>query len=128
MKRTVLAVAAVLATGACGRPAVTAPAERGVCWHMPQAAEGQAPRFNQVRTGVETLEDCAAALEQMRLRFRALGAGQEELTGAYQGQFLFLKRAGIYTAPRLNGQQYLVMVRTADGRLARMGAVRAPGP
>lgn len=129
MKTLVLSMAALTAAAGlagCGEPAAVAPREPGVCWHMPQAEEGQAQRFNRVRENVASLEDCAAALEQMRLRFRALGGGQEELTGAYQGQFLFLRRAGIYTAPRLTGQQYLVLVRTADGRLARMGAVQPP--
>jgi hypothetical protein len=49
------------------------------------------------------------------------------VTGAYQGQFLFLDPRGVFTAQTIDGYRYPFMVRTGDGRLAVPGAMpRAP--
>jgi hypothetical protein len=59
----------------------------------------------------------------MRLRFSALGVTQQYVTGAFQGQFLFLQPEGVFTAPTLEGYRFPFMVRTGDGRLAMPGAM-----
>jgi hypothetical protein len=104
-----------------------APTEPGVCWHV-VLKKDQEPRFNRLARSVKSLEYCGANLEAMRQKFRNLGGGAEEIVGAYQGRFLFIRRAGVYTASSLEGNQYLVMVRTGDGRLAIPGAMRQAAP
>lgn len=96
---------------------VEAPVDRGVCWHVVQAKDGKV-RFNPLATHVPTIEDCAARLEGMRLHFLSLGGSQREVTGAYQGNFIFVQLNGIFFAQSLTGHAYPALVRTGDGRLA----------
>ncbi len=117
----VLAASAVLCLTACDKT-LEAPSDRGVCWHLVTTNAGK-PRFNVLARGQPDLEHCAAELEKMRLTFRALGATQTDVIGAYQGQFLFLQREGVFTAQTIDGYRYPFMVRTGDGRLAVPGAM-----
>ncbi|MGI8841716.1 MAG: hypothetical protein ACR2F8_13195 [Caulobacteraceae bacterium] len=116
-----IALIAALGLGACQKQ-LEAPTERGVCWHLAQFPDGKV-RFNRLAQGQLDLEHCAAQLEMMRLRFRALGSTQTQVTGAYQGQFLFIQPEGVFTAQTLGGYHYPFMVRTGDGRLAVEGAM-----
>jgi hypothetical protein len=59
----------------------------------------------------------------MRERFLSLGGSQQDVVGAYQGNFLFLGRTGVFTATSLDGARWPALVRTQDGRLAPPGAV-----
>lgn len=118
-----LAAAAVLALGGCSDTSLKAPTDVGVCWHLVRV-EGEY-RFNRLAADQPQLEYCAARLEDMRLSFMRLGSAQTEVVGAYQGQFIFLQREGVFTAKSLNATPYLALVRTGDGRLAIPGAVRA---
>jgi hypothetical protein len=111
--------------GGCQKQ-IEAPEDRGVCWQMVEPPKAP-PKFNQLATGVPDLEHCAAELEKMRVSFQSLGVPQGDITGAYQGQFLFLNRYGVFTAQALNGYQYPFMVRTGDGRLAVPGAMPQQG-
>ena len=86
-------------------------------------AKGQF-RFNVVSKSANTLEDCAATLEAMRIRFLMLGGNQVNITGAYQSKFIFIEQDGIFTADSLNGSSYLALVRANDGKLVRPGAIR----
>jgi hypothetical protein len=74
------------------------------------------------------LETCAANLEAMRIKFLRLGGSAEEILGAYQANFLFIQRAGIFSSTSLNGPRYLALVRTGDGRLAIPGAMPQAPP
>jgi hypothetical protein len=116
-----VALLGAFALAACGQT-VEAPVDRGVCWHMVKGDDGK-PKFNRLADSQPDLEHCAAQLEIMRLNFRALGAGQTHVTGAYQGQFLFLQPEGVFTAQAIDGYRYPFMVRTGDGRLAVPGAM-----
>ncbi len=116
-----LALAAALGLAACQKQ-LEAPMARGVCWHLARFPDGGV-RFNKLAAGQADLEHCAAQLEVMRLRFRALGSTQTDITGAYQGQFLFLQPEGVFTAQTYSGYRYPFMVRTGDGRLAVPGAM-----
>lgn len=124
-----IGIAALCLAGAgCADNGLAAPTDPGICWHMARP-QGQPARFNRLSAGVTSIEQCAGNLEAMRLRFRGLGMAQEELVGAYQGMFLFLRPSGVWVAPSLEARPYLALVRTGDGRLATVGAVqRAPGP
>ncbi|HEV2365996.1 MAG TPA: hypothetical protein VGS12_17555 [Caulobacteraceae bacterium] len=98
-----------------------APTTPGVCWHLAEA-NGQA-RFNPLASNIPDLEHCAAQLEAMRVRFAALGLPEATVTGAYQGQFLFIDQNGVFTAQTYDGFRYPFLVRTGDGRLAVPGAM-----
>jgi len=117
----IITAIAPLVLAACAKQ-LQAPTDRGVCWHLVQPPGG-APKFNRLADNQPDLEHCAAQLEIMRLHFRALGSTQEEVTGAYQGQFLFLQPEGVFTAPSYKGYRFPFMVRTGDGRLAVPGAM-----
>ena len=117
---TVLALAAAVLAG-CS-PKVEAPFDRGVCWHVIPLTGGKV-RFNKVAENRQSLESCAASLEGVRERFLGLGGSQEDIVGAYQGNFLFLGRNGVFTATSLTGARWPALVRTSDGRLAIPSAV-----
>ena len=108
-----------LSLGACEKQ-LDAPMDTGVCWQLVNK-DGK-PVFNNVTDHEPTIEACAASLEGMRLHFLSLGGGTEEVTGAYQGQYLFLQKEGVFTSQTLKGGRYLLLVRTGDGRLAKLGA------
>ncbi len=112
----------LLALSACTKE-LEAPADRGVCWHMASLPGGKV-RFNKVAENRTSVEQCAVALEAMRLRFLGLGGGNEDIVGAYQGQYLFLGRQGVFFSQSLNGNRYLLLVPTGDGRLAKPGAIQ----
>jgi hypothetical protein len=116
-----LGLFALFALAACS-PSLDAPRETGVCWHLVSDNAGK-PKFNRLAESQPDLEHCAAQLEMMRLRFRGLGLSQDRVTGAYQGQFLFIQPEGVFTAQSYNGYHYPFMVRTGDGRLAVPGAM-----
>ena len=119
-----LAGAAALCLAACTKQ-IEAPTDRGVCWAIAQLPNGTV-RFNKLAQNQPDLEHCAAQLEIMRLRFRALGSAQTQLSGAYQGQFVFLQPEGVFTAQTYDGYRYPFLVRTGDGRLAMPGAMPSP--
>jgi hypothetical protein len=116
-----LAGVAALCAAGCMKQ-IEAPADRGVCWAIAQLPNGTV-RFNKLAQNQPDLEHCAAQLEIMRLRFRALGSAQTQLTGAYQGQFIFLQPEGVFTAQTYDGYRFPFLVRTGDGRLAMPGAM-----
>jgi hypothetical protein len=112
---------AAVALSGCAKQ-VEAPTDRGVCWHVVQLPSGQM-RFNKVSSGEPSIESCAASLEAMRDRFLSIGGSNLEITGAYQGNFLFLSEQGIFTSQELTGPRYFLLGRTADGRLATASAL-----
>lgn len=112
-----------LALVACEK-AVEAPFDRGVCYAVEAGAEGEAPRFNKVAENQPQIEFCAARLEEVRLRFLRLGGSRREITGSYQGQFLFINREGVWISQTLDGSRFILLARTGDGRLAMPGAIR----
>jgi len=125
MKFRLLLIALGAATlGACSR-SPEAPADRGVCWHVVQMKDGKL-RFNKLAANQPSIEYCAAQLEHMRTKFLALGGSVTEITGAYQGQYIFIDKRGVFTASSLDTTPFLLLVRTGDGRLAVPGAMPQP--
>jgi len=122
----VLAVAGLL-SASCQKQ-VEAPYDKGVCWHL-VFLQGGKMKFNELAKNRSSLESCAAALEGMRLNFLKLGSHETDIIGAYQGNFLFLDRYGVFTSQTLTGARYPALVRTGDGRLAIPGSVvQDPAP
>jgi len=125
MSRTASLAALIAATallGAC-EAAVKAPLDTGVCYAVGAAPDGKI-KFNVVARNIPNIENCAAQLEGMRLRFLRMGGQTRELSGAYQGNFIHLRREGIFRSQRWEGNQYLMLVRSGDGRLVIPGAVQ----
>ena len=106
-------------------PQVKAPTDTGVCYAV-ETPDGK-PTFNVVARDQAQIEMCAARLEEVRLRFRSLGSTRQEVTGAYQGQFIFVDRRGVSFARTLEGARFFALARTGDGRLAVPGAIEREG-
>ena len=100
---------------------VKAPTDTGVCYAI-ETPDGE-PVFNVVARDQVQIEMCAARLEEIRLRFRSLGSTRQEITGAYQGQFIFVDRRGVSFGRTLEGSRFFALARTGDGRLAVPGAI-----
>ena len=120
-----LTVAASAAVGlaSCGEKPIEPPSNIGICWHAIPQQDGTI-KFNELAKNVPNIETCAATLEGMRIRFARLGSQQREITGAYQGNFLFLQSEGVFVASDTKRARYLALVRTGDGRLAIPGAIK----
>ena len=54
---------------------------------------------------------------------QGLGGSDQNIIGAYQGNFLFLSNTGVFTSTSLTGARWPALVRTSDGRLAIPSAV-----
>lgn len=122
MLRTALVVGlSALALSACVKR-TKPPGDTGVCYHVAAQPDGSL-KYNKLHSKQPSLEYCAAALEAMRVKFLTMGGSNRNLVGAYQGNFLFLQKEGIFTASSLEGHRYLALVRTGDGRLAIPGAM-----
>ncbi|HWQ85651.1 hypothetical protein [Brevundimonas sp.] len=115
--------AGLLALAACEK-ATEAPFDQGVCYAVETGVEGEPPRFNKVAEKQPQIEFCAARLEEMRLRFLRLGGSRREVTGSYQGQFIFIDRAGVWISKTLEGSRFILLARTGDGRLAIPSAIQ----
>ena len=127
VRTALVAGLSVLALSACAKRTLP-PGGQGVCWHVVKDKSGEL-KFNKLKSDVPSLEHCAAELESMRVRFLRMGGTAREVTGAYIGNFIFVERQGIFTAPSLEEHPYLALVRTGDGRLAVPGAMpREPTP
>jgi hypothetical protein len=115
-----LALIATAALAGCAKR-TEPPGDVGVCYHVVVQKDGQL-KYNKVVV-TPNLETCAANLEAMRIKFLTMGGSAQELLGAYQANFIFLQREGVFTSTTLEGPRYLALVRTGDGRLAIPGAM-----
>ncbi len=115
-----IALAALAALTACSKR-IKPPGTPGTCYHVQPTKDGL--RYNPLPSDQPDLEHCAAALEAMRIRFLNMGGNQTDIAGAYQGNFLFLVPAGIYTSTSWEGNRFLALVRSGDGRLVLPGAM-----
>lgn len=122
MRLTSFAViaAATLALAACEKR-TEPPGTQNVCYHVVFEPGGKL-KFNKL-VNAPNLETCAANLEAMRVKFLRLGGTAQEILGAYQANFIFVQREGIFTGTTLEGPRYIALVRTGDGRLATPGAM-----
>ena len=126
MRRPILIAVSVAAMGlalsACEKQ-IKAPFEKGVCFHV-ATNKDKTLRFNPVEQNVPSMEQCAATLEGMRIRFVRMGSPNRTLTGSYQGSFIFVEKEGIFLGQTYDGARFMSLVRTGDGRLAVPGAIR----
>ena len=122
MRRALLLLLAAAAALSGCEKGVKAPTDRALCFHMVGQKDAP-PKFNRLPGYYNSLEYCAGGLELIRRR-----GTRPTVIGAYQGSFIFVERKGIFVGKSLTSGRYLSLVRTADGRLAPPGAVRAPPP
>ena len=95
----------------------------GACYAL-VTPDKAAPRLQKIADDQPQIEQCAARLEEMRLRFLRMGGNNQEVTGAYQGRYIFVDREGVKIGKSLNGSRFFAMARTGDGRLAIPGAIQ----
>ena len=117
----ILAALSLTLLACAAKETIVAPKGPGLCWYIAEQADGSI-RNNKVAEKVPTIEQCAAELERMRVRFIRMGGSNHEILGAYNGTFILLKRDGIYTAQRLKGMRYMLLQRVG-GKLVVPGAV-----
>jgi hypothetical protein len=123
LSRSVLIAAALTGAAMAGcAQQVKAPFDPGVCFAV-ERPEGQDVAFNVVARDQAQIELCAARLEEMRVRFNRLGGSRREVTGAFQGQFIFVDSRGVSFSRTLDGARFFALARTGDGRLAVPGAI-----
>jgi hypothetical protein len=120
MRTALVLAAAAVSLAACAKR-TEPPGTVGVCYHVVPQKDGSL-KYNKL-VNTPDLEHCAANLEAMRVKFLRMGGTQQEIYGAYQANFLFLQREGVFTSTSLEGPRYLALVRTGDGRLAIPGAM-----
>lgn len=120
-KLLLAAVAVSLLASGCAKK-LEPPFDRGVCYALAFDKQNK-PKFNVVAENVPNMENCAAQLEGMRLRFARLGLTNDYVTGTFQGTFIFIKPEGVFTSQTYEGVQYPALVRTGDGRLAVPGVM-----
>lgn len=102
---------------------VEAPYEPGVCFVVELSEDGKTPTFNKLAENQAQIEQCAARLEEMRMRFLRLGGSRRDVIGAYNGQYLFLDQEGVKIGKSLTSTRFMALARTGDGRLAVPGAI-----
>jgi hypothetical protein len=119
---TTLLPLALAAAGLAGcQRRVEPPGGVGVCYSVSFTKDGGLVYHRLVNA--PNLETCAANLEALRLKFLRLGGTAQETMGAYQANFIFVQRDGIFSSTSLEGPRYIALVRTGDGRLAIPGAM-----
>jgi hypothetical protein len=123
-RSSTLALLTLLGLAACA-PEVEAPTDRGVCWRM-ITPKGGKPKFLKLTENQSDLEHCAANLEAVRIKIRSMGGTIDEVDGAYQGEFIFIDKHGVFVAPSLNATPFPALVRTGDGRLGIPGSAPQP--
>lgn len=121
LRALLIAGLSVVALSACSKK-TRPPGDPGTCYHVVAQADGKL-KYNKLPSAQPDLEHCAAALEAMRIRFLQMGGSTSELVGAYQSNFIFLQREGIFTGPSLEGARFPALVRSGDGRLVVPGAM-----
>ncbi|WEK39898.1 MAG: hypothetical protein P0Y50_15395 [Candidatus Brevundimonas colombiensis] len=115
-------VAGAAALGACSNKPEYEFAP-GACYFV-ATPDNAPPRLQKIADDQPQLEQCAARLEEMRLRFLRMGGSNQEIAGAYQGRFIFIDREGVKIGKSLTGSRFFSMARTGDGRLAIPGAIQ----
>jgi len=115
---------ALVSASACA-PEVPAPTDAGVCWRMIMPKGGK-PKFLKLTEHQPDLEHCASNLEAVRLKFLRMGGSIDEVDGAFQGEFIFIDKRGVFVAQSLDATPFPALVTTRDGRLATPSAASLP--
>lgn len=96
--RAMIGLLGLLALAACEEP-LKPPLHTGVCWRLAPAMNG-AQDFRPMSNSVPNLQACAIQLEGLHLRHRL------PVTGAYQGQIIFVTEDEIAAAASSKARRY----------------------
>lgn len=110
-----------LALTACGERIEVPEAPNGTCFLVSPQEDGEI-RFTAMPDLQPNMENCAARLEENRVRWLRMGGTRREVIGYYGSQYLFVDSAGVSMSRDLNGGRFIALRRTNDGRLAIPGA------
>lgn len=120
-----LLITAAVGLSACEERVQIPDAPNGTCFHVAILDDGEV-RFNPLPDPQPNMENCAARLEEMRIRFLRMGGTRREVMGAYGNQYMFVDGAGVSLARSIDGGRFTALRRTNDGRLAIPGAFELP--
>lgn len=127
MRLGLLLVVGGLALGGCQNRVEAPEAPDGTCFLVaPQ--EGGEVHFTPMPDLQPNMENCAARLEENRVRWLRMGGTRRQVIGYYGGQFLFVDGAGVSLSQSLDGGRFVALRRTDDGRLAIPGAFEQAPP
>ena len=104
-----------------------APTDTGVCYQVATKKDGEI-KFNKVAENQPSIEACIARLEELRIKFLRMGGNRREVTGAYQGKFIFIDTSGVALADKLNSGRFYAFTRGPGGVLALPNVVNQPTP
>ena len=122
---TVSAVlAGVLLLAACDN-SPKAPTDAGVCYQVATKKDGEI-RFNKLAENQPSIEACIARLEELRVRFLGMGGSRREITGSYQGKFIFIDGSGVALADSMKSGRFYAFTRGPGGVLALPNVVNRP--
>lgn len=116
-----------LAVAGCQDRVEAPDAPAGTCFLVgPQ--EDSSVNFTAMPDLQPNMENCAARLEENRVRWLRMGGTRRQVIGYYGGQYLFVDGSGVSLSQSLDGGRFVALRRTSDGRLAIPGAFeQAPG-
>jgi len=118
------ALAGVLLLAACDN-SPKAPDDKGICYQVTVRKDGEV-KFNKLAENQPTIEACIARLEEMRVKFLGMGGSRREVTGAYQGKFIFIDGSGVALADSLKSGRFYAFTRGPGGVLALPNVVNQP--
>lgn len=116
-----------LALSACQSKIEVPDAPRGTCFVVAPQEDGTA-NFTPMPDLQPNMENCAARLEENRIRWLRMGGTRREVIGYYGNQYLFVDSAGVSMSRTLDGGRFIALRRTNDGRLAIPGAFEQERP
>lgn len=127
MRLALLFAGCGLALAACQEQVEVPDAPRGTCFLVSPQENGEV-RFTAMPDPQPNMENCAARLEENRVRWLRMGGTRREVIGYYGSQFLFVDSAGVSMSRTIDGGRFIALRRTNDGRLAIPGAFEQEAP
>ena len=121
MRFVLLAGACALSLVACQAKVEVPDAPSGTCFLVAPQEDGTV-NFTAMPDLQPNMENCAARLEENRIRWLRMGGTRREVIGHYGNQYLFVDSAGVALSRSLDGGRFNALRRTHDGRLAIPGA------
>lgn len=121
MQRILLAGACAITLAACQAKVDVPDAPAGTCFLVGPQEDGTV-LFTAMPDLQPNMENCAARLEENRMRWLRMGGTRREVIGYYGSQYLFVDSAGVALSRSLDGGRFNALRRTHDGRLAIPGA------
>lgn len=125
MRAAFLSVGVGLLLAGCQERVEVPDAPTGTCFLVAPQEDGSV-NFTAMPDLQPNMENCAARLEEYRVRWLNMGGNRRQVIGYYGDQFLFVDGAGVSLSRTLTGGRFTALRRTTDGRLAIPGAFELP--